>query len=348
MKNVNLTKICFLLVLALMLQIKIVNAQNLVPNPSFEDTIAGCPESDGQTYYCKDWIISINTPDYFTSCSNSIFGSQQGVPLNWAGNQDAATGLNYIGLYNYFSNFYWDGSDVREYIGCSLISPLVIGNTYYISMQVSKAEQFNCEASGLGVKLTTNIFWTVDSNYICPINNFYYSGFPNPINNIGTHCVISVDTIISNSTIWTSINGSFTADSAYQYLLIGNFLPRDDIDSIMFSGSLCASYYFIDNICLSEDSLTCNLPTETTNSIKSYKIQIYPNPVEKYFNIELQEYTNNEEMKIELYNTSGKLVLDKPLISINTLINTEHLKPGVYFLKIYNGNNLFVRKLFIN
>lgn len=63
-------------------------AQNLVPNPSFEDTLQ-CPNGDFNNI--KFWINPTSaTPDIFNSCSTDGF---TGVPVNYFGNQSASMGL---------------------------------------------------------------------------------------------------------------------------------------------------------------------------------------------------------------------------------------------------------------
>ncbi|MBK7390076.1 MAG: hypothetical protein IPI23_13700 [Bacteroidetes bacterium] len=51
-------------IIILLLTGRIGYAQNLVPNPSFEDTI-NCPFSVNQFAYCDHWNKYRETPDYF-------------------------------------------------------------------------------------------------------------------------------------------------------------------------------------------------------------------------------------------------------------------------------------------
>ena len=94
----------------------LVEAQNLVPNPSFEDTIQ-CPSlptpNIGQTAY---WTCYGGTPDLFHPCANSsqpLFG----VPNNAVGSQNAFIGNAYAGLVTWYVNA---GSAIREYMGVHL------------------------------------------------------------------------------------------------------------------------------------------------------------------------------------------------------------------------------------
>ncbi len=205
-------------------------AQNIVPNPSFED-YSFCPNYSGQVYKAIGWSSYGNSPDYFNLCSSSILVS---VPNNSFGNQCATTGNGYCGFYSYvpFNNY-------REFIGIQLTSQLCIGEKYYISFKINVADNFNCATNKLGVLFSTIHY---NDTIIAPINNFAH---------------FFIDSIIIDSINWTNISGSFVADSAYQYIIIGNFFDNLNTDSILFSGNFCNSYYFVDNICVSIDSLTC-------------------------------------------------------------------------------------------
>ena len=73
------------------------NAQNLVLNPSFEDTIA-CPTTTAIPMQCKYWYTAnIGSPDYFSE-QPDIFCGTSPVPLSNVGYQYARTGIAYVGL----------------------------------------------------------------------------------------------------------------------------------------------------------------------------------------------------------------------------------------------------------
>src|ERR1051325_2803024 len=97
-----------------------VTAQNLVPNPSFEN-YSSCPTAGGQVYKAIGWSNCGQTPDYCNACATAANFS---VPYNGFGYQPAATGNAYCDLWTYASNQLY-----REFIGTFLIQPLVIGNT---------------------------------------------------------------------------------------------------------------------------------------------------------------------------------------------------------------------------
>src|SRR2546430_2149514 len=110
----------------------IVEAQNLVPNPSFEDTVA-CPTGISQVYNAAGWfsVETSCTPDYMNRCSSSI-GVE--VPSNVCGYQEPHTGDGYCALISYDLN---GPNWYRELIGANLISPMQTGVKYYISFYTS-------------------------------------------------------------------------------------------------------------------------------------------------------------------------------------------------------------------
>jgi len=107
-------------------------AQNLVPNPSFEEYF-NCPNDYGESFELRDWFMAYATPDYYNVCYT---GSPDtcGVPMNVSGFQYPASGDGYLGMITY-SNDPPDG--FRELIGVKLAAPIVPGTTYYASFKVS-------------------------------------------------------------------------------------------------------------------------------------------------------------------------------------------------------------------
>src|SRR5262245_47267631 len=97
----------------------ICEAQNLVPNPSFEDTI-GCPSGYNQVSNATGWFIARQSPDYFNTCAT---WSGVSVPQNDFGLQYPPSGNAYMG---FFAKSH-TSSNYREHIGISLPFPIQIG-----------------------------------------------------------------------------------------------------------------------------------------------------------------------------------------------------------------------------
>lgn len=214
-------------------------AQNLVPNPSFE-LFNQCPYMEGQIDFVQDWSNSgTGTSDYYNSCD--VVGDV-GVPNNWTGFQNAATGEGYCGIAPYFSNAQYN----REFIGCTLNSPLIIGEKYYISFKINlcitpvSAQLYATNNIGL-------LFSTTPYNY----NN------PSPINNF-SH--INETNIITDTANWVTIGGTIIADSSYTNLSIGSFFNPNVTDTLEIyqnPTTFVVSYYLIDDVCVSNSASEC-------------------------------------------------------------------------------------------
>jgi len=221
------------------------SAQNLVPNPSFED-YSGCPFMiNDVTNFAANWKVFNPTPDFFHVCASN---SQLGVPLNHAGWQNAATGNGYGGVYVYTSTAPVNN---REYLGIQLTSALVTGTTYYTSMKVSLANYSSFAVSHMGMLLTTQAYCV---NYNPPPTTCNAPNFELLPYNF-SH--IYSENIISDTANWVQIYGQFVADSAYEYLSVGVFFEDNLISKQNLGGLGYNSFYYVDDVCISSDPDIC-------------------------------------------------------------------------------------------
>jgi OOP family OmpA-OmpF porin len=203
----------YLLMHALLLIGGFTSAQNLVPNSSFEEYYV-CPDNTSQVDSSVSWHSVLNTPDYFVTCSPYPVC----IPDNLCGYQYPFDGNAYMGIITYDWYFtYW-----KEIIGTQLLDTLVPGNNYHFSMRVSRGnwtnQSYNCSASNnIGVRFTTKP---------------YSASFPPPINNTAT---LNTDTIVKDTLNWILLSWNFTADSAYNYIYIGNFFDNAHTDTVVIN-----------------------------------------------------------------------------------------------------------------
>jgi len=288
------------------------SAQNLVPNPSFEEHNS-CPDFSEQVHYALGWRGF--SSEYYNSCATSTAGYS--VPANGFGYQNAASGNAYCGLITSLA-----GNNYREFIYTRLSFPLQVGKRYYVSIKVSVADSSFCTSSGLGVLFSTMAF--SDSNF-APIHNYAHAYTP---------------LIIEDRQNWVAITGYFIADSAYQYVNIGNFF--DTINSV----STCTtgfSYYYVDQVCLSTDSLECDFNVNIGERQVDH-VTIYPNPTSEFLNISLPLV--NAVMSI--YDISGKLVYDSPERGKNVMIDISEFSNGMYFLEVQIQDAFTIVKFLIH
>jgi len=302
-------------------------AQNLVPNPSFEvhDT---CPSNQDQFNYVVGWQnFSEYSPDYFNSCNpctTSTFNCFS-VPYNWGGYQQATTGNAYAGIYTFETNPYYN---IRECIGAQLITPMIIGTKYYASFKTNLALNypFNTATDKLGILFSTTPYNPANP---VPISNFAH---------------VYSNQIISDTANWTTIKGSIIADSAYKYVIIGNFF-NDANTNLMtfFDSAYLSAYYYIDDIYVSTDSVSQVSNYELKNNVK-----IYPNPLNAFITIEIDSQMKHF-IEFTLNDMLGNEIKKIQMIETRCVtIPISDLSSGIYLLKVKSGNNIFIKKLIIS
>lgn len=305
---------------------------NLVPNNSFEDTIAGgCPNGGSQIEKVVGWHSYRGTPDYFNACSFPGFWS---VPYNLVNYQNAADGNAYAGIVTYA----WDTTlEGREVIGRELSGALIIGQKYYVSFKANLVLDTQLgttvAANKLGILFSTVSFSNADSAKEVPINNFAH---------------IYTDNIISDTVNWTTVSGSLIADSAYSYLCIGNFFYNINTDTIVLINDTTygsVTYYFIDDICVSTDSITCNKQVGIEKNANSC-IRMFPNPSKNIINISCSSLYH-KNIKIKIYNSIGILLNEYHKDLPYSLVDISNLNQGLYFINISYDNTQLNQKLIV-
>ena len=303
-------------------------AQNLVPNPSFEE-YSSCPNGIGQIDLTNSWSSARETPDYYNACSIS---SSTGVPTNYYGYQYPASGVAYCGLMMRSPDDTW-----CESISTELLEELEIGKTYYLSFKVSLAECTNPSLQG----------------NICGINKIgallsvgQYDSDLSPVKRCSTDCSqVYSSSVISETTHWVCIKGYFTADSAYKYFNIGRFNYNNTTDTIQLVGLNCNSYYYIDDVCLSEDSNFAYsyqyTPVSSTSDDALYRV--YPTIASDNLLIESSLYVTNAT--VALYDMEMKEHYSSRLINTIEHIPIVGLPHGLYLIKIFTGQNTFYYKI---
>ena len=79
-----------------------------------------------------------------------------------------------------------------------------------------------------------------------------------------------------------------------------------------------------------------------TNNIK---VEIYPNPASDFVNIDLSGFQDITDLHLQITDISGKLILEKNIISSITTIDIKQLAVGTYFIEISSGTDIFIKKI---
>jgi hypothetical protein len=298
--------------------------QNLVPNPSFEDTVY-CPNATNQIDACQHWLNFGNSPDYFNACDPTGLN----VPNSSFGFQYAHSGNGMAGIAIYVKPSAPSGPNYREFVGIQLSSSLIIGQKYYYSFHTNYAGQFQvsiaCNKMGLN-------FSTV------PFSELNHPPLTNTAH-------LFTDSILKDSLAWVRLSGSFIADSAYQYLGIGNYFDDSHTDTNNTSVGPFQAYYYIDDVCVSSDSLFNEVWTSISENVSnSLSIKIFPNPTNNIVDIFAIE---NIEL-IRIFNLQGiEMAGFDKINSMNFRISVNKLKQELYIVYIKTKSGYLMQKLLV-
>ncbi len=282
---------------------------NLVPNPSFEDTIH-CPTLPGEISYALDWISpTLGSPDYNNSCSTGIYC---GVPINYTGYQYAHTGNAYAGFCIYTP----DTGNYREYIQIQLTDTLMKNEKYSVSCFGSIADSSQYLSNNLEFLFTKQMI-----------------AFPSIQHEIYLNPQGKNKRTVFDKTNWKLVQDTFIAKGGERYLTIGNFLSDSSSTGIYVGGANVGywSYLYVDDISVTD--LKENVLAET---IPFLNISIYPNPVHDNLIVEV----NNQEInELKIYNSFGILIKTVYIKQSRTEINLNNLSSGLYYLIFKNNNS---------
>ncbi|MEP2024431.1 MAG: OmpA family protein [Reichenbachiella sp.] len=216
----SMVKNGFLVGFMLFISIRSALGQNMVVNPSFEESWE-CPFSMNQLKFTKSWFpfgTADPSPDYFNACDTKHLMS---VPYSVFGKQKAHDGEAYIGVISYLTSKSGRGWRVpenhREFAMVQLTKPLVAGNQYYAEMWVNLAD--NCEFAINSI----GMFFTKDMpNFDWQVMNFnhYKPQISNP-----------KDRLLDDNEGWTKISGTFTAQGDELALTVGTFAPDSSLNT---------------------------------------------------------------------------------------------------------------------
>lgn len=288
---------------------------NLVPNPSFEDYTI-CPTGLDQIDRALNWSSYSESPDYLNSCNN-LGNSSVGVPINSFGFQYAKDGDAYGFVITY--DIPHLPGNYREYIGIELSQPLLIGNKYFVSAFITRSDEdlTSIATNRLGIKFLEQP----------------YSRFSPLLPDNFAH--IQFDSIISSQNNWVQLFGSFIADTAFQYLAIGNFYDNQHTDTIRYNGY--SAGYYVDAVCISLDSVFTKNWTSISEEIKNNTQFTICRDKLEFLNIVQPE-------PFSIYDLMGKEVFSATATSSSTKFELRILSQGIYFLKL---KKLTAKKIFI-
>ena len=225
--------------------------QNLVPNPSFEETRA-CPKDADYIGGVVGWNLFPNfSADYFHRCANVYqtleyrqrFPREEilnfSVPRSMFGYQEAHSGDAYAGI-----------SMCNEALAVKLLRPLAKDSVYKVEFFVSLADSSNVGTRYFGMYFSETAIRVMNNS------RMMISGFvldtPPQIQN-------PPDRFLTDTVNWTPITGFYTAKGGEQYIAIGGFYAYHDslvqrirpdrpLAKVYRSTEKQLGYYFVDDV----------------------------------------------------------------------------------------------------
>lgn len=287
-------------------------AQNLITNPGFE-TITGCEDSlTQQLDPLTGWTSFLGSPDFYNTSCPGYFG----VPNNWIGSQQPYNGNGYAGIYIYGIN------GEREYLATHLAAPLVPGTTYYMSLRASWGEYCQFEANNLGF-----LFKTDTPAFAMLLTNPQVYNWGN----------------IGNDSSWTITGNAFVADSAYEYLVLGNFFDNASTTITTHPTGILGAYYYIDDVCLSTDPTYCFTMQTSVKQTQAVKLDLYPSFTNHSINITFPQGSAH----FNIFNAIGQSVYNGSIISLHQTVDVSGFSEGIYFVRVQTHQGVQTAKFVV-
>ncbi len=297
-------------------------AQNLVPNWSFEDTLTNPTWTGFIPTDCALWQSPPPGPAAYDNDNGPVPGVASWYQVPHTG---AAWALMYTNT-SLYGNPNW-----REILQVQLIDTLQVGKRYCVSFFVSRYDYCNYACNNIGALLSS--FPLANGNSILTltptINN---DPFVNPL---------------LSDTTWLEVSGSFVAAGNEQWIIIGNFNNDANSDTV-FTGvaQMGADYsaYIIDDVSVTR----CDDTVITTNDNLFVPNAFSPNG-DGNNDVLFVRGQNIKELHFSVYDRWGEKVFETSSINEgwDGTFNGEKMESAVfaYYLTVtYNDGKTAEKK----
>ncbi len=290
-----------LLLLIFLIYSILADAQNLVPNPGFEEFNVCPPNTSVNTLgiprikeYIKFWedndISSFGaSSDFFHTCAN-IYNSNIGP----------ANGNGHLGGYAYSSNNY------REYIQAPLKIPLCKGRTYRVKLKLASSRGARRNVDRIGVYFSKGRFTPPNAQAVA----------------LNPQVETPTREFITNETRWREFTMTFTNTGGDEdHLSIGNFRTNANTNFVGSNASYSQAYIYVDDVSVED------ITTAITISGGTITNAICGNP--DGFITDISVSGGSGSYTYQWINSSG--------IVVSTDLNPSGLPVGAYELLIDDG-----------
>ena len=305
------------LLLILFVTTNFCQAQNMAPNPSFENisnTFCGIQGKSDFNQIMTDWVNpTYATPQvFFTNIEDTCYNNQPlslySGPIGIKGNQNPRTGNVMVGIWCYtLPNF-----NQRQYIQLELTNPMIIGRSYVVEFYVSLGDFMEYSIDKMGAYLSADQPFSTNDG---PLNY--------------TPQVLS-NSFVDDVSNWVLISDTLVAQESFSTITIGNFYD-DNSTNVMpnptSSGAVATygAFYFVDDIRIEE------INTIGINDIQNDELMIYPTNVTDILNLKIPL-----DSWVRIHNSQGELIFSQHMNNGLNEINVSSLSRGIYFVSLQN------------
>ncbi|MBL0103514.1 MAG: T9SS type A sorting domain-containing protein [Bacteroidetes bacterium] len=139
------------------------------------------------------------------------------------------------------------------------------------------------------------------------------------------------DSIVTDTLNWIKITGSVIADSSYSYLMIGNFFDAANTDTIIFGGPSfggSSSYYYIDDVCVTTDSIYNENWTNVSGVSSLPLLSVFPNPATTFVSV----FSSDNIISLTIFDILGREVYSKNVNNNKSEIDIQNFNSGTYII----------------
>jgi hypothetical protein len=74
------------------------------------------------------------------------------------------------------------------------------------------------------------------------------------------------------------------------------------------------------------------------NETAEFRVEVWPNPAAEYFNLKV-ESDSDETVNIRIYDITDRLIYSSEAINIETVSFGENFVPGIYIVRVQQGEH---------
>jgi outer membrane protein OmpA-like peptidoglycan-associated protein len=247
--------------LGMMLNVSAQDMDNIVENPSFEQT-EGRIKRSGAITAAVGWMSPTKAAaDMFSGKVKEGFGT----PNNNLGMEEAQDGTNYVGI----RAFSYNDKEARNYVSSKLKVTMKKDQKYCVKFYVNLAEASKYAANNIGINFSKKQYNISEAKSIMTTTSVMHKDNP----------------IFNGQFGWDEICGVYKAKGGEKFLTIGNFSANGATEnqrlkkSKTFAGAAVVSaYYFIDNISVVaiDDESMCECEADAREPETQFIYEIAP------------------------------------------------------------------------